>query len=86
MDKLSPQNKIILAWLKEKRSITTVEAAKELFILRLSERIRELKKMGYDILSERVKGKMYQRYTLRPSLVYRPAFLAEKKREVQKIL
>ena len=61
--KLTRQQAQVLEWL-EVMPITTVDAVKTLFCLRLSERIRELRAKGYNIESKKAKGKSYQQYTL----------------------
>lgn len=48
------QNKLILDYLKEHKSIEPLTALREFGCLRLAARISELKKMGYNIISERV--------------------------------
>ena len=49
--KLSRQQKDILTHLQTSGSITTIEACVDYGICRLSERIRELKSLGFHILS-----------------------------------
>ena len=51
------QNEMVLMYLKEKGSITTYESYAELFITRLSARIYEIKKMGYNFTEEWVYKK-----------------------------
>lgn len=46
------QHKRLIEYLEQNRSITQLEALKELGIFRLSARITELKKQGYKILGE----------------------------------
>ncbi len=60
------QNEEILAWLKVK-SITPIEALEQFGCFRLSARIKDLKNMGHDIVTEMVKlrsGKRCARYRL----------------------
>lgn len=74
IDRMSPQNKKLLERLQIGEWVSNVEIVKELYILRASERIRELRKMGYEIESRRVEGKPYQEYRLleKPKTVLPP--------------
>ena len=65
------QNDMILAWLRDNRSITPWEAIRELGCTRLSARIYDLRRRGISISQETVRrvnryGKMvsFARYTL----------------------
>ena len=51
MKKLS-QNKMLLMYLKEYKSITALEALKELGSLRLAARINDLRTDGHNIITE----------------------------------
>ncbi len=51
------QHKRLIAYLEQNKSITQLEALKELGIFRLSARVAELKKQGYKILGEMVTVK-----------------------------
>ena len=62
--KLSPQNQKVLSRLQQGGWLTMIEAANNLFIHRLSQRVIELRAVGYNIQSERVPHKTYQRYRL----------------------
>lgn len=53
MDRQS-QCQTILNYLKDGNSITQIEATKKWDITRLAARVSDLKKRGYDIVSERV--------------------------------
>jgi predicted ArsR family transcriptional regulator len=55
------QCKTILSYLQEGHSITQIEASDKFRITRLAARISDLKKRGYDIVSEEV-GKGFGRY------------------------
>ena len=57
----------ILQRLQTGEWLSNVEIIKEMYILRASERVRELKKMGHTIESRRVQGKSYQEYRLIPA-------------------
>ena len=60
------QTAVILAALQRGESITTLEASDKYRICRLSERVRELERMGYriDHKPERLNGKRWVRYSL----------------------
>ena len=69
--KLPTQKQRIIRHLKEKGSITALQAMKEYGIMRLTSRICELKDEGYNIKSEFVSSKnrynesvSYSKYTL----------------------
>lgn len=64
------QTDTLAAALRRGESITTLEAMARFDICRLSERIRELEAMGFDIDHQRVKrnGRTYTRYSLRGQL------------------
>ena len=69
--KLPTQKQRIIRHLKDKGSITALEAMKEYGIMRLTSRICELKDEGYNIKSEFVSSKnrynesvSYSKYTL----------------------
>ena len=47
----------ILSWLETEKTITTAEAMTELGIYRLASRINDLRRRGYAIKKETVKGK-----------------------------
>lgn len=47
------QEERVLRWLRERGSITSLEAFREFGITRLSGRIFNLRKSGYEIVSER---------------------------------
>jgi hypothetical protein len=55
------QCKTILKYLQEGHSITQIEASDKFRITRLAARVSDLKKRGYDIVSEEV-GKGFGRY------------------------
>lgn len=55
------QCKTILKYLQEGHSITQIKASDKFRITRLAARISDLKKRGYDIVSEEV-GKGFGRY------------------------
>ena len=55
------QCKTILKYLQDGNSITQIEASDKFRITRLAARISDLKKRGYDIVSEEV-GKGFGRY------------------------
>lgn len=59
------QNEQILSHLR-KGTITALDAAKKYRIMCLAERIRDLREMGHQILTTRVKenGKQFARYSL----------------------
>ena len=61
------QTDVLLAALRRGESVTTLEAMERYRICRLSERIRELERMGHAIEHERVRmnGRAYTRYSLR---------------------
>lgn len=63
------QNEMILAWLKQGRSITPLDALNEFGCFRLGARIGDLRKRGYNIGTQRVarNGKHYASYTLAKS-------------------
>ncbi len=50
------QNKMVLTYMRTNGSITSVEAFTSLGITRLSARIHDLKRMGYDIAKETIKS------------------------------
>lgn len=54
--KYGTQNERILRYLNDFKSITSAEAMTELGVYRLASRINDLKKMGYPIMKETVKG------------------------------
>ena len=63
---------MIISYMKEFGSITTMQAFSDLGITRLASRIHDLQKSGYDIDREIIRGKNrydepvhYMRYTLR---------------------
>src|SRR4051812_19033718 len=61
------QRDIILNELKRKEWFSLADALSlDAPIYRLSERIRELKEYGHNIISRRVNGKTYQEYKLIP--------------------
>ena len=69
--KLPTQKQRIIRHLKDKGSITALQAMKEYGIMRLTSRICELKDEGYNIKSELVSSKnrynesvSYSKYTL----------------------
>lgn len=66
--KTKTQNQALLAYLRKyKKGITTLEAAIRLGICRLSERVRELMKLGYSFIKLREKsanGATVTRYKL----------------------
>jgi hypothetical protein len=64
------QTDTLLAALKRGERITTLEATLRFGICRLSERIRELERNGWDIDHEPVKqnGKRFVRYALKGQL------------------
>lgn len=61
MKERESQCKTILSYLKDGNSITQIEASDKFRITRLAARISDLKKRGYDIVSEEV-GKGFGRY------------------------
>ena len=61
------QASAILQYLKEGKGITPIDALNLFGCFRLGARIADLKKMGYDIVTERIKvegGKYVARYHL----------------------
>lgn len=58
------QNEVILRHLREYGQITSMDAIMRYGCTRLAARIAELKKDGYDIESEKPKGKNYAVYRL----------------------
>jgi hypothetical protein len=61
------QTSAILHYLKEGKGITPIDALNLFGCFRLGARIADLKKMGYDIVTERIKvegGKYVARYHL----------------------
>ena len=60
------QTTLILGWLEQGNSITSLEALQRFGVFRLASRISELSKMGYQIVSETVKDgdKHYSKYFL----------------------
>ena len=48
------QNERILSYIEEKGSITQLEALNDLGVMRLASRISDLKRKGYNIISENV--------------------------------
>ena len=61
------QNKMLLMYLKEYKSINALEALKELGSLRLAARIKDLRDQGHNITTENVRtdnGKMIASYKL----------------------
>jgi len=52
-----PQDLAVLIWLKENGTINPLEALKEIGCFRLSARIHNLKKKGYQITSKRITQK-----------------------------
>lgn len=67
------QHQRIIEYMQKNGSITTLQAMNDLGCMRLSSRISELKKQGYNIKSEYVEGKnryqekvYYKRYSLIP--------------------
>ena len=62
---MANQKKIILNLLQSGNWISTVDFVQN-YILRGSERIRELKASGYDIESRRKENTPYQEYRIRP--------------------
>lgn len=48
------QNETVLSWLKDKRSITQLEAGDKWGIQRLGARVHDLRKAGHNIKSEMV--------------------------------
>jgi len=46
--------------------LSSVEAVREMFILRLASRIVDLRKMGHDIEVRTVEGKTYSEYRIKP--------------------
>ena len=61
MKEKDSQCKTILKYLQDGNSITQIEASDKFRITRLAARISDLKKRGYDIVSEEV-GKGFGRY------------------------
>lgn len=51
------QNQMILMHLQDYGSITSIEAMQEYGIMRLASRINDLKREGYNIVSETMKSK-----------------------------
>lgn len=67
MKTLFSQTKAILAYMKEGHGITPMDALNLCGCFRLSARIADIKKMGYAIMTEKVKvegGKYVARYRL----------------------
>lgn len=64
---MQTQNKQILSHLKNGNSITSLEALKLFDCFRLSARIKDLRDMGFNILTERIRtntNKTIGKYTL----------------------
>lgn len=57
MKKFGTQNERILKYMQDFGTITTAEAMTELGVYRLASRINDLKRDGYEIKKETVKGK-----------------------------
>lgn len=57
MSKKPTHNELIIAYLNEFGSITQLEALRDLGCMRLASRISDLKRMGYNILSDTVTVK-----------------------------
>ena len=67
MPKLNNQHFLIIAYLKQGHTLTPLEAIKVAGSMKLSTRIGELRKLGYDIKDEWLKlenGKKVKRYWL----------------------
>lgn len=65
--KESTQEERVLEYLRERGTMTTLDAVRELFIMNPQQRIRNLRKRGYDIRTEYVlsaTGKKYGVYKL----------------------
>lgn len=64
MSDTTSQNKRILAYMKWNGSITPLEALNSIGCMRLSARIAELRKQGFNIvtMTETKNGKRYARY------------------------
>ena len=60
------QNDQILDYLKLGKSLTSLEALNAFGVFRLASRVEELRKRGYNIVSDRVSenGKTFSRYYL----------------------
>ena len=52
-----PQDLAVLAWLKENGTINPLEALREIGCFRLSARIHNLRKKGYQITTKRISQK-----------------------------
>jgi Helix-turn-helix domain len=72
---MTQQNRI-LERLKTGEWLSSVEASREMFIMRLGARIFDLRKLGHNIIERRVEGKSYSEYKLIPAQapVMPPAF------------
>lgn len=57
MSKKPTHNELIIAYLMQFGSITQLEALRDLGCMRLASRISDLKRMGYNILSDTVTVK-----------------------------
>ena len=60
------QNKQILNYLQKGKKITPIDALEKFGCFRLSARILDLRKEGYDIISENItkKGKTFAQYSM----------------------
>lgn len=59
------QEDLILRWLRQRGSITPVQAMDHLYCMRLAARIHDLKNKGHNIQTEEIPGKPYVRYRLK---------------------
>jgi hypothetical protein len=66
----------ILERLKTGEWLSSVEASREMYIMRLGARIFDLRKLGHNIVERKVFGKSYSEYKLIPTRapVMPPAF------------
>lgn len=75
MKKLTPQDLRVLERLENGEWLSTLTIMKELFILRASARVFDLRRAGWEIESRKVQGKPYDEYRLKIKVpVMPPAF------------
>jgi biotin operon repressor len=76
MTQILTQKQRILNQLQTGQWISSVEATRDMYIMRLGARIWDLRAEGYQIEERRVEGKSYSEYRLRPAapIVLPPAF------------
>jgi hypothetical protein len=75
------QKELILNRLKSGEWLSSVQAVRELYIMRLGARIWDLRAEGYQIEERRVEGRSYSEYRMRPArkIELPPAFAPKEK-------